>query len=57
MREGRSWIARSERGLQGGITFMGGRRSRRGIRWPGRGGMCVEALIGAVSELLLSEQR
>ena len=24
---------------------MGGRRARRGIRWPGGGGVCVEALI------------
>ena len=41
----RAGIARSERGLQGDIKIMVSRRARRGIRWPGGGGVCVEALI------------
>ena len=45
LRNGRSCIARSERGLQVDIIFMVSRRARRGIRWPGGGGVCVEALI------------
>ena len=45
LRNGRSCIARSERGLQVDIIFMVSRRAWRGISWPGGGGVCAKALI------------